>query len=195
MEVYFCKCCKYYTGDEWHFKGHLSSKKHGLKSSSGDDDDSDDDSDNEHIKKCNNVSKFKQKIHICLTCENIYMSKQSLQNHEAKNHSENDIKPVTNILDKIVKPNEPVKLVRKQRIPHILRIKVWNKWIGEEVGKTKCLCCKLIDISPLNFTCGHIVAESKGGELKEDNLKPICQSCNSSMGTENMNEFILKYGF
>ena len=47
----------------------------------------------------------------------------------------------------------------------------------------------------MSFHCGHIIAESKGGELSVNNLKPICQSCNSSMGTQNMDEYIKKYGF
>ena len=47
----------------------------------------------------------------------------------------------------------------------------------------------------MSFHCGHIIAESKGGELSVNNLKPICQSCNSSMGTQNMDEYIEKYGF
>jgi len=45
----------------------------------------------------------------------------------------------------------------------------------------------------MNFHCGHVVSEINGGELEPENLKPICQSCNSSMGTTNMNEFIKKY--
>ena len=84
---------------------------------------------------------------------------------------------------------------KKQTIPAPLRRIVWNNWIGEDIGKTKCMCCKLTDITQLTFNCGHIVAESRGGELKFENLKPICQSCNSSMGKQNMDEFILKYGF
>jgi len=84
---------------------------------------------------------------------------------------------------------------KKKPIPVALKRKVWAKWMGEDTGKAKCLCCKLTDITQLNFHCGHIIAEAAGGELKVDNLKPICQSCNSSMGTTNMDEFIAKYGF
>ena len=76
-----------------------------------------------------------------------------------------------------------------------LKIKVWNKHIGEKVGKTKCICCKLKDIYQASFSCGHIVSEFNGGELKLDNLIPICTSCNSSMGTKNMNEYICQFGF
>ncbi len=83
---------------------------------------------------------------------------------------------------------------KKKPIPVALKRMVWNKWIGEELGKSKCLCCKLTEITMLNFSCGHIIAEANGGELKLDNLKPICGSCNSSMNTCNMNDFIKKYG-
>jgi len=89
---------------------------------------------------------------------------------------------------------KPIK-TKKKPIPPILKRNVWNKYIGEDIGKAKCTCCKLVDITQLSFHCGHIIAEAKGGELKMDNLKPICQSCNSSMGTMNMNEYIEKYGF
>jgi len=89
---------------------------------------------------------------------------------------------------------KPTK-TKKKPIPPILKRNVWNKYIGEDIGKAKCTCCKLVDITQLSFHCGHIIAEAKGGELKMDNLKPICQSCNSSMGTMNMNEYIEKYGF
>ena len=182
MEAYYCKCCKYYTPKLSRLKDHLTSKKH---------------TDNGGAVEVDNYNIFKKTLFICSTCDNIYMSKQNLQNHEAMCHTENYIEPepVREIVIKKDKVVNPIKLVKKQKIPHVLRMKVWNKWIGIKVGETKCLCCKLNDISQLNFNCGHIVAESKGGELKEDNLKPICQSCNSSMGTQNMNEFILKYGF
>jgi hypothetical protein len=91
-------------------------------------------------------------------------------------------------------PGAPEKK-KKKPIPAALKRKVWAKWLGEETGKAKCLCCNLTDITQLNFHCGHIISEAEGGELKVDNLKPICQSCNSSMGTTNMDEFMKKYGF
>ena len=87
---------------------------------------------------------------------------------------------------------KPIKL-KKQRIPHVLRSKVWDTWIGLEKGKSKCLCCDISEITQFNFHCGHIIAESKGGTTNVNNLKPICGSCNSSMGTENFDEFKNKY--
>lgn len=84
--------------------------------------------------------------------------------------------------------------VKKQTIPLTLKRNVWDKHIGENIGKNLCLCCNLTDITQMNFSCGHIISEHNGGELKLDNLKPICVSCNSSMGTKNMNDFIQDCG-
>ena len=28
----------------------------------------------------------------------------------------------------------------------MMKIKVWNVWIGDEIGKTKCMCCNYNDI-------------------------------------------------
>ena len=67
---------------------------------------------------------------------------------------------------------------------------VWNINIGEEIGKEKCVCCKSTDITQISFHCGHIISEKNGGETIVSNLKPICQNCNSSMATKNMNDFM-----
>ena len=86
------------------------------------------------------------------------------------------------------------KSYKKKPIPLTLKRKVWSKHIGESVGMAKCLCCKLTDIGQMTFTCGHIIAESRGGTLTLNNLLPICQSCNSSMGVKNMKDFIVEFG-
>jgi 5-methylcytosine-specific restriction endonuclease McrA len=75
-----------------------------------------------------------------------------------------------------------------------MKRRVWAKHIGEEIGKHKCLCCNMTDITQLTFNCGHIVAEANGGDLTVENLIPICQSCNSSMGTQNLNEYKMMHG-
>lgn len=89
---------------------------------------------------------------------------------------------------------EKIKPTKKKSIPLTLKRNVWNKHIGEAIGKTLCLCCKLTEITQLNFSCGHIISEFNDGKLKLDNLKPICVSCNSSIGTKNMDDFIKEYG-
>ena len=79
----------------------------------------------------------------------------------------------------------------KKSIPKSLRIKVWNTYIGEDIGKTKCLCCKTIDITQSIFECGHLLAEAKGGETSLSYLRPICSTCNKSMKTINMDDYMI----
>ena len=79
---------------------------------------------------------------------------------------------------------------KKKPISSTMKRLVWNTNIGEEKGKSKCLCCKSTEISMMSFHCGHIIAESNGGKTIVSNLKPICQNCNSSMGAINMYEFM-----
>ena len=52
----------------------------------------------------------------------------------------------------------------KKKISSTIKKLVWNIHIGENVGKSKCTCCKSTDITQMSFNCGHIVAESKGGK-------------------------------
>jgi hypothetical protein len=91
---------------------------------------------------------------------------------------------------KAVKAEKSVKVEKKKSIPAAIKKLVWNKNIGEDVGKSKCYCCKSTDITQTSFHCGHVIAESKGGKTIVSNLKPICQNCNSSMGTKDMNDFM-----
>ncbi len=88
---------------------------------------------------------------------------------------------------------EDDKPYKKKYIPLPVKRNVWNKWIGKAFGTSLCLCCKLTEIDKMSFHCGHVIAEKHGGKICVDNLRPICQSCNSSMGTQNMDEFIKKY--
>lgn len=79
---------------------------------------------------------------------------------------------------------------KKKTISKTLKRAVWNTNIGEDIGKSKCLCCKMTDITQLTFECGHVIAEANGGETNVQNLRPICSSCNKSMGTQNMGDFM-----
>jgi hypothetical protein len=78
---------------------------------------------------------------------------------------------------------------KKKKITFSQRKSCWNEYIGKDIGTTKCLCCQRTEISQLDFECGHVVAEAKGGDNTIYNLRPICRSCNGSMGTENMREY------
>ena len=112
-------------------------------------------------------------------------------NEMIKSHHSNESSESCESNNKSTKTNKPkLNKSNKKKISATLKRLVWNTNIGEEIGKTKCLCCKSTDISQMSFHCGHVVAEANGGELIVSNLKPICQNCNSSMGTKNMNDFM-----
>lgn len=88
------------------------------------------------------------------------------------------------------KKNAPPK---KRAINKRIRLLVWNKYIGEELGIGKCFCCRVTKIDKMEFHCGHIQSRKDGGKDTVDNLRPICPSCNSSMGTNNMMDFIKEH--
>ena len=82
----------------------------------------------------------------------------------------------------------------KQSIPKHVKTIVWNNYIGEDIIKHRCLCCKKVLIKITDFHVGHIISEKDGGTHEINNLRPICAACNHSMGTMNMIEFIKTYG-
>lgn len=85
--------------------------------------------------------------------------------------------------------------MHKEKIPQAVRVAVWNKYIGRDRYSNECYigCGNLIQQN--NFECGYIISEKKGGKITMQNLRPICNICNKSIGTKNMMDFIEKYGF
>ena len=116
-------------------------------------------------------------------------SNDSDDSDDSNDSDDSDEKIITVNSKKIIK----VPKIRKKTIPSTIKRLVWNKYIGESYGKDKCYCCKLTDITQLSFHCGHVISEKNGGSINVDNLRPICQNCNSSMGSTNMDVFINKY--
>jgi len=105
------------------------------------------------------------------------------------------VKIVFNIQEINNKTEQSDKKYKKKKISHTVRIKCWNVHVGELIPKTKCMCCYNIDITQHYFHCGHVIAESNGGTQKIENLLPVCNVCNSSMGSMNMNDFKNIHGF
>lgn len=52
---------------------------------------------------------------------------------------------------------------KKEQISKSLKKAIWDKYIGQQIGESLCLCCELQKITQLAFHCGHIIPESKGG--------------------------------
>jgi hypothetical protein len=114
------------------------------------------------------------------------------------------VKPVKHIIPKnkmlpkqesiIVKPVEQITQ-RRRPLPASVRDSVWNHYIGEDINKHRCLCCKKVLITNRQFQVGHVISVRDGGTDEISNLRPICSPCNHSMGTKNMIEFIKSYGY
>ena len=91
---------------------------------------------------------------------------------------------------------EKAELKRKKHsIPKKVKDDVWNTYIGVDINRHRCLCCKKTVISNRDFHVGHVLSEIKGGTQEINNLRPICPSCNHSMGAENMVDYVKKYGY
>jgi len=202
---YFCGCCQFTCNTKKEAKRHKKSKPHitnvGFTSpsvtykprSSVDVTDlrsvkSTDDENGQNIDDF--VNKYK-----CLKCDKYYDKYGSCWKHVNTCQGKQDNIDIESA-DTPIEICLPIKKEKPKRktIPLALRRSVWNKYIGEEIGKTLCMCCKISDISQMTFSCGHIVSVYNGGDINLENLKPICVSCNSSMGTQNMDEFIQNYG-
>lgn len=67
-------------------------------------------------------------------------------------------------------------------------IAVWNKYIGDDKRTGPCYVCGT-EIRIESFHQGHVIAEAKGGQRTLENLRPTCQLCNTSCGSENLDKF------
>lgn len=81
---------------------------------------------------------------------------------------------------------------KKKPIPPKLKEKVWSKYVGDRMS---CLCpiCEGVTISTFYFECAHVVAEINGGLIDVNNLRAICGSCNKSMNSKHMKNYVEEF--
>ena len=106
-----------------------------------------------------------------------------------------DISKYTKKLKSLPPPYEEKS--KRKTIPKAVKNSVWNTYIeSNDPNKLigKCFVGCGCEITIANFELGHVKAYSKGGSDKVENLRPICSTCNKSMGTMNLLEFKEKYG-
>ena len=133
----------------------------------------------------NNIMSYNSK------CENIMFIKSIKYEESLTIQEEENIKN-----DKIIEEQEEkIKNQKKKNIPKNVKTNIWNTYIDANIPRHKCLCCKKSIILNTEFHVGHVISEFHGGTLEINNLRPICASCNYSMGTMNMVEYIVKYGY
>ena len=73
--------------------------------------------------------------------------------------------------------------------------KVWNKYIGNDIIKHKCLCCKLRNIQKDNFEFGYVISLHNNGSQDVKNIRPICSLCNTNIKKQNMVDYVTKCNY
>ena len=81
---------------------------------------------------------------------------------------------------------------KRKTIGKAVKITVWNKYIGADKAEGKCYVCKRT-IHMSDFDLGHNKAVARGGKDNVTNLRPICRTCNTSMGTQTLETFKAKH--
>lgn len=75
----------------------------------------------------------------------------------------------------------------RPKIPRALKLSVWNKR-NNMLLQGVCFVCNN-ELNYEDMECGHIIPHVHGGEVKLNNLEPICRSCNKDMGIMNLNMY------
>lgn len=159
-----------------------------------------------HLARCNFNQQIQQneeegmhlsnKIH---SLEEVIKEKDQLLTEKERLLKEKDrlLKEKDDLIIKLQKQpkKSPKDKINVRKIDKNLRQLIWSKWIGEDVARYKCLCCKSRYISQFDFECGHVEAVAKGGDDSVDNIRPICKSCNNGMKTMNMMDYIKHHKF
>ena len=87
--------------------------------------------------------------------------------------------------------NEKAK--KKDKISGNMKARVWMREFGDKlIGE--CLFCEQL-ISPIinfkgQYSCAHIIPESSGGPVIEENLIYLCNICNSKCATKDFREYV-----
>jgi 5-methylcytosine-specific restriction endonuclease McrA len=155
---------------------------------------------NQPISLIEQLEKQKQEIELRLIEETKKQEEErKLKEEQEKKQREEEERKIKEEEERKLKIEEEKRIKeeakkKKQSIPKNVRVIIWNHYIGEDIIKHKCLCCKKATITNTNFEVGHVLSEKNGGTHEINNLRPICFACNHSMGSENMVDFVIKYG-
>ncbi len=83
------------------------------------------------------------------------------------------------------------KKEKRKPVPKAVRMRLWDREFPNNSNGRCFVCNKLVDHT--NFQAGHITSVNQGGSDNINNLKIVCNSCNSSMGIMNLYEFKQMY--
>lgn len=80
---------------------------------------------------------------------------------------------------------------KRSSCPKTVKETVWRKYFRNEMSGKCYVCGKAINFT--DFEVGHNKPFTKGGKWNINNLRPICRTCNRSMGTTSIEAFKRKY--
>jgi len=104
--------------------------------------------------------------------------------------------PIRRLEEKVRNLSLEEKVQKRKNLPKQIQDLVWTKYEPPNSTIGICYCCKGdIRLVPRTYECGHVISRYNGGSDYISNLRPICLSCNRSMGTRNMDEYMTSYGF
>lgn len=79
---------------------------------------------------------------------------------------------------------------KRGSIPKSVRNAVWRNMFGNRLDAACPLCDVAINGMDATWHASHIIAHAHGGSDTEDNLRPLCGTCNIAVGDEHMVKFI-----
>ena len=115
---------------------------------------------------------------LCYECYKEYKHKVEERKHKSK----------------VKNSKKTVKIPTKKRrtaCPKSVKETLWRKYFGDNING-KCYICDT-SITLFNFEVGHNKPFSKGGKWTVNNLRPLCRSCNRSMGTMTAEKYKKKH--
>ena len=85
----------------------------------------------------------------------------------------------------------PRQRKRRKKAPKSVKESVWLKYNKNRMTG-KCYVCGRT-VHYMSFELGHNKAHAGGGKWNINNLRPICRTCNRSMGTMSIETYKKKY--
>lgn len=80
-----------------------------------------------------------------------------------------------------------------KKIPSSLREEIALKKFRDS-DKKNCPVCNTHTIEKSNYQAGHIISRKNGGLIYFNNIIPICQTCNTSMGSKDLDIYCEEKG-
>lgn len=76
--------------------------------------------------------------------------------------------------------------IKRKKFTASERAGIWNKYIGLKIGEINCPYCHNFKIYQTKYVVGHVISLFNGGGNEIENVRPICDICNSSMSSNDM---------